>query len=64
MTLRVKITHDDPTYPADLAIMLTDAAGKPNSDPGQVIKPGESATFYVHSNQRIVVAELVQMTDG
>ncbi len=64
MTLRVRITHDQPEYPADLAVMLTDAKGSPSAGPNQVIRPGESADFYVHSNQRVVVIELAHMTGG
>jgi hypothetical protein len=58
MTLRIKITHDEPSYPANVEVFLTDRDGKPRREqPDAVLQPGESFVTHVHSGQHVLVKE-------
>ena len=60
MTLRVKITHDEPTSTRELYVgLLVDIAGydQPQMQNTTRVKPGESAVLHVHGGAEIRVWE-------
>ena len=57
MTVRVKITHDQPEYPAEIAVRVVDVYGEPMSDAVQMIRQGQSATVFIGPEQLILLSE-------
>jgi hypothetical protein len=60
MTIKVTITHDEPTSEHNIYVAyLQDISGYdcPQIKQTKVLKPGESASLYVHSGQQIQVWE-------
>lgn len=64
MTLKVTITHDDPAHSGHVLVVQTVSAAGAVTGPGTAVTFGDPVSFYVHSNQHLVVRELAQMTDG
>lgn len=60
MTLKIKITHDQPGYPKGAKVQAINVAtGKPlMCHPAQVLSPGQSCEVFVHSGQAIRVDEV------
>lgn len=58
MTIKVIISHDQPTDTRAIVVQYTDVKGCPTKAPPQDIQPGESAIFWVHSGQSLAVAEV------
>lgn len=57
MTIRVKITHDQPGYDKAITVQIRDGKGVDNTSPQVVITPGETRELYVWKEQALLVIE-------
>lgn len=64
MTIRVKITHDQPGYDKAIAVQFRDQKGGHNVSPQVIIHPGETKELYVWKEQTLLILEGPTVGEG
>lgn len=58
MTIKVVVTHDQPTDTRAIAVQYTNQRGELGMSGPDILEPGESGTYWVHSGQLLKVYEI------